>query len=96
MMQWPEVVALFHGLVGLCAGWLAGSSRGALMGISLAIVGAVLGWFAGFLAGYLPKAVRLIVANIPRKHRVLATVFAVCGLGAGIVFWSTCLNCVGF
>jgi hypothetical protein len=96
MIRLPDLIALFHSLIGLCAGWLMGSSRGVMIGVGFAMAGAVLGWFAGFLAGYLPKSIRLIAANIPRKHRVLAMLFAVCGVGLGIAFWSACLNCVGF
>lgn len=96
MIHLREWIALFHGLIGLCAGWLTGSSRGVMLGVGLAAAGAVLGWFAGFLAGCLPKSIRLTAANIPRKHRVLAMLFSVCGVGLSLAFWSACLNCVGF
>lgn len=96
MMRFADIAILFHGLTGLCAGWLLGSRQSVPLAFVLAALGCATGIAAGFLIGRLPKAVRLVGARIPRKYRVLATLFAMCGLGVGVAFWTACLHCAGF
>lgn len=93
MSRFSDIAVLFHGLIGLCAGWLIGAQSGWLAGLLGAPLGCTAGLFAGFLVCRVPKALRLMVQKSSPKHRMLATVFAIGGLGVGIAFWSVCLNC---
>jgi hypothetical protein len=95
MMRFADIAIVFHSLVGLCSGWILGGAHHVAAGLLLAVAGAVAGLGAGFLIARVPRALSLVRANIPRRHRVFATVFAACGVGVGVVFWSACLHCAG-
>ncbi|HYG24259.1 MAG TPA: hypothetical protein VEH04_15885 [Verrucomicrobiae bacterium] len=93
MSRFSDMAVLFHGLIGLCAGWLYGAQTGWVAGLIAAPLGCTAGLLAGFLISRTPQAFRLMVRNIPPKHRLLATVFALSSVGLGIAFWSACINC---
>ncbi len=94
MIGFAEIILLFHSLTGLCAGWILGERRGILTGLAMASIGCAIGMGAGFLIARVPKAVRLAKARIPRKQRLLATLYTVFTVGLGIAFWSAFIHCV--
>jgi hypothetical protein len=89
-----EMILFFHGLAGLCFGWLWGMRAGFWAGATALVAGCNIGLIVGFLVSRLPGALRLLNADISRRLRFLAGLFVVCGLTAGVVFWSLCFHCV--
>jgi hypothetical protein len=94
MTRLAEIIALFHALVGLCAGWIWGARSGVASGIGFSLAGCALGLVTGFLVSRLPRACGLIRQSIAPKFRFLAFLFAICGFVAGVAFWLACINCV--
>jgi len=89
-----EMIILFHGLTGLCAGWIWGARLGILSETAASLTGCILGLITGFLVSRLSRSVRLVNADIRTKYRVVAALVAFSGVATGIAFWSACFNCV--
>jgi hypothetical protein len=87
VMSAPDLVCLFHGLAGLCVGWIWAAPVGAFAGIAIAVVGFTAGIITGFLVGRLPRAVQMSRKEGTRKCRLLAGLLGILGSTMGIAFW---------
>ena len=87
MMSAADMVSLFHGLAGLCVGWIWAAPAGAFAGIATAMMGFTGGIITGFLVGRLPRAVQMSRKDGSRKYRFLAGLLGILGSAMGIAFW---------
>jgi hypothetical protein len=92
LMTPADLICLFHGLTGLCVGWIYGANAGVLPGVVASGAGLIGGIITGFLVGHLPRAVRMTWENNSRKYRWLAGGFGLVGFAMGFAFWWACLN----
>jgi len=96
MIEFREMIWLFHVLGGLCVGWLCGARFGALAGVAASLGGCALGSIVGLLENRLHHRVNAGAARISQRHTRLGETFAVSAhlisLGLGIAFWWIWIN----
>jgi len=90
-MKLPDLICLFHGLSGMCFGWMNGVRTNALSGLFLSAAGLLAGIVTGFFLGRLHRAMRLALPPHRPTERLFAGTFSLLGVVFGAAFWWVCL-----